>query len=760
MPCRRFRSAAPRFTGLLVLVTAVMATGCKDETRRVLVAGDAIGDTTGYVWTPPPHTPTYGETLARLVEAKGCGEVMDTVRNRIVTTMAAEVEAQKQRALKQVELGCGSRLTADGGGPAVDAQAGETMVGTGDTLDTPESDTKDAPSNGGQPAGVAPPQVEEADFLKYDDKYLYLLADKKLRIFDVSSPADIQEVGSHAFDGIPRRLFVHGDYAVVFESKYPLQLLSPNAGMDAGGGWQAGTDACTYGYDCDFTGDAYSLDITVLDITNRKAPVPVRKAGITGTFLSARLIGNVVHTVVVFPQLAADKYDMRPKQLLPWEEACSSSGAVYPYSAPQVAEAYELLKAKNEKVIEQLDLTGLFPSVIDQRDLLGKPTTDTELFGNCGGFLMGQEGDGQNLIGLISFDLTSDEPLSARTVLGRPGAVYATAKSIYIAQRHYRQPNENWYWQEDPSEQATSVHRFSLPATGVTTTYMGSGVVKGLVLNEFSMNESGDDLRLATTLGKMPNPAVENHLYVMEQAGLDRLETVGALTGLVKGQDIRSVRFDDKTAYLSTADNTAPLLVIDLTDKTHPKEIGQLKVPGFATYMQFIAPRTLLTLGFEVSGASAGRVSWSSLRLQLVDVAVPASPKLLHAEVIGTQGSSSAAATDHLAFNWDGNRHWLGLPATVCGAATPGIPAQPLEFSGLYVYDVTAFNGFQKLGGLPLVTPNDEVYAKGCADPWMFSTSEVKRSLFIGDYVFAISARAIVSAKMGALETPLDTQSL
>jgi hypothetical protein len=760
MPRRRFRSAVLRSTGLLFLFAAVLATGCKDETRRVFMSGDAVGDTTGYVWTPPPHTPTYGETLARLVEAKGCGEVMDTVRDRIVTTMAAEVEVQKQRALWQAELGCGSRWGTDGGGSPVDAQAGETMSGTGDTLDTPKSDINDSPANGEQAAAAGPPQVEEADFLKYDDKYLYLLADKKLRIFDVSSPADIQEVGSHAFDGIPRRLFVQGDYAVVFESKYPLQLLSPNAGMDAGGGWQDGTDACTYGYDCDFTGDAYSLDITVLDITNRKAPVPVRKTGITGTFLSARLIGNVVHTVVVFPQLAADKYDMRPKQLLPWEEACSSSGAVYPYSAHQVAEAYELLKAKNEKVIQQLDLTGLFPSVIDQRDLVGTPKTDAALFGDCGGFLLGQEGDGQNLIGLLSFDLTNDEPLSMRTVLGRPGAVYATAKSIYIAQRHYRQPNESWYWEGDASQHATSLHRFSLPATGVTTTYMGSGVVKGLVLNEFSMSESGDNLRLATTLGKMPAPAVENHLYVMEQAGNDLLATVGALTGLVKGQDIRSVRFDDKTAYLSTADKTAPLLVIDLTDKTHPKEVGQLKVPGFATYMQFIAPRTLLTLGFEVSDAAAGQVSWSALRLQLVDVATPANPKLLHSEVIGTQGSSSAAATDHLAFNWDGNRHWLGLPATVCGATTPGIPTHPLEFSGLYVYDVTAFNGFQKLGGLPLVTPNDEVYAKGCADPWMFSTSEVKRSVFLGDYVFAISARTIVSAKMGALETPLCTKAL
>jgi threonine 3-dehydrogenase len=54
---------------------------------------------------------------------------------------------------------------------------------------------------------------------------------------------------------------------------------------------------CTYGYDCAFAGDGTATRVTVLDLTDRSAPRVTRTLELTGSLMTARRVGNAVHTV-------------------------------------------------------------------------------------------------------------------------------------------------------------------------------------------------------------------------------------------------------------------------------------------------------------------------------------------------------------------------------------------------------------------------------------------------------------------------------
>jgi uncharacterized secreted protein with C-terminal beta-propeller domain len=100
---------------------------------------------------------------------------------------------------------------------------------------------------------------------------------------------------------------------------------------------------------------------------------------------------------------------------------------------------------------------------------------------------------------------TSATFISARRIGSRPGASYASGDSYYVSVRQY--PNAgSWFMGWEDVEEASTVHKFALAAA--SNQYRASGVVKGRVLNQFSMDEYEAHLRIATTTGHVPNPEV------------------------------------------------------------------------------------------------------------------------------------------------------------------------------------------------------------------------------------------------------------
>ena len=112
--------------------------------------------------------------------------------------------------------------------------------------------------------------------------------------------------------------------------------------------------------------------------------------------------------------------------------------------------------------------------------------------------------------------------------------------------------------------------------------YVNAGSVPGEVLNQFSMDEKDGYFRIATTDSEnWSSETNTNNLYVLNE----NLEIIGKVEGLAKGEKIYSVRFIGKMGYMVTFKEIDPLFVIDLSDPTNPQVKGELKIPGYSSYL-------------------------------------------------------------------------------------------------------------------------------------------------------------------------------
>ena len=126
----------------------------------------------------------------------------------------------------------------------------------------------------------------------------------------------------------------------------------------------------------------------------------------------------------------------------------------------------------------------------------------------------------------------------------------------------------------------------------------------GTILDQFSASENDGLLRVTTEISNIETGNFsrqnETALFVLEN---DRgvLEFVGQLQNLALGQSVKSVRYFGDRAMVTTFPTQAqavdPLYAISLSDPAHPRVLGHVPIPGFSSYMQFIAPDRLLTVG-------------------------------------------------------------------------------------------------------------------------------------------------------------------
>jgi len=106
-------------------------------------------------------------------------------------------------------------------------------------------------------------------------------------------------------------------------------------------------------------------------------------------------------------------------------------------------------------------------------------------------------------------------------------------------------------------------------------------------------------------------------------------------------ETLRSVRFDGPRAYAITAEQKDPLFTIDLSDPAHPRQVGELKMPGFVYHMEPRGDR-LLGLGFD-QGNPEG-----SITVSLFDVKDLAKPQMLSRVNFGGTWGSLPADQDRI----------------------------------------------------------------------------------------------------------------
>jgi hypothetical protein len=585
--------------------------------------------------------------------------------------------------------------------------------------------------------------VDEADFVKNDGTYIYILANGKFRIVDAWPPEEAHEIAAFDIEGAPKKMFVHDGRAFIYSS---LDRIVQNDY------YYFGNTECTYGYNCDFTGDGRELKITVLDISDVAAPSLLREMRFSGAYLNSRRIGNAVYSVVIFPE------PLTAARLKYWPDGITSCGNSQ--SDAEITAKFEALKAENRQRIQSADITDWLPSMTDVYYKGGVPQENKVLLENCD-FYRTEQKDGANFLSIISTDINGTASLNATTIMGKPGAVYASNSALYVAARHSQNSVQSpWFFGDEAQiDEASTIHKFSLTQEPPASQYSASGVVKGRVLNQFSMDEFNGFFRIATTSGHLPNPNTHSTISILEHKSA-QLEVVGQIDNIAPTEDIRSARFIGDKGYIVTFKKTDPLFVFDLSDPYQPTIAGELKIPGFSTYMHRIDDDHLLTIGYDAD--DQGDFAWfQGIMLQIFDVSDMTNPMLTYKEVIGTRGSTSEAATNHLAFNYF--KGLLAIPMTICerdnnSQENGGSYGDLMTFSGLLVYDIDVETGFDYLGGVPHIAPeSQDNYRQACYNWWTDSNSYVKRSIFMDDYVFSITEDTIKVNHLSAIGTDIAT---
>jgi hypothetical protein len=594
--------------------------------------------------------------------------------------------------------GLGLSGVGEGGG-GVGSGIGLGSIGTiGHAGSAPVKAAKTRSETNNQVVGV-----DEADIVKTDGRYVYLVSTGGFRILEAMKP---RLVSLTPIPGHVRELFVEGDRAVIFSA---LGLGMPR---------------CLNGYDCQFAGDGTGTKVSVYDIANRAQPKLLRDFDLSGSLVAARRIGTTIHTVVTDNDTGTE-WETWPQNL----EMCGVPEAT-------VRAKFAAMRAANERKIRAK--TTPLPTLTEQGK---KETLCTDLFRT-------PIKDGQAFTTVLSFDLldTTTPPKHA-TVQSRPGAVFASANALYMSVAHRKMNSGRWYsfYTSDVNE-VSEVHKFGIGASPKDTRYIGSGTVPGHVLNQFAMDEWYGYLRIATTQGKVPDPKVSSAVSILAEGKGGNLTRVGAVQNIAPGEDIRSVRFDGDRGYVVTFKKTDPLFVLDLFEPTRPAILGELKIPGFSTYMHRIDPEHLLSIGFDAND-HGDFAYFDGVILQLFDVKNPTKPALLHKEKLGTRGSSSQATANHLAFNYLASEGLLAIPMTLCEGGGDGSHGNDLTFSGLLVYDVDIERGFKRLGGIAHHGSKDV----SCQTWWTNPSTVVQRSLFLDDLVYSIASDRVKVQSMNHL---------
>ena len=177
--------------------------------------------------------------------------------------------------------------------------------------------------------------------------------------------------------------------------------------------------------------------------------------------------------------------------------------------------------------------------------------------------------------------------------------------------------------------------------------------ISGRPLNQFSLDEYQDTVRIATTFGDNwwgfggSNTQNASDVYILNED----LKTMGVVKDLGAGERIYSVRFVENQGYVVTFRQTDPFYVLDLSNPRNPQKTGELKIPGFSSYLHPLAKNIILGVGQE-----NGKV-----KLSLFNVTDPVNPTEVAKYSLDEYWTE--VSNNYHAFLQDGKHQIFFLPA-------------------------------------------------------------------------------------------------
>jgi uncharacterized secreted protein with C-terminal beta-propeller domain len=253
-----------------------------------------------------------------------------------------------------------------------------------------------------------------------------------------------------------------------------------------------------------------------------------------------------------------------------------------------------------------------------------------------------------NMLTITKFDL-SDMSTSFKHLLMDAHTLYMNHETILLA-------STTWTYNERSMWGKTTTHIYSLSYRN-DVTLKASASLNGNLLNQFAMDEYDGVVRVALTVW---GEKTTNSIVTLNKD----LKVLDSLTGLAPTESIYSVRFVQDRAYVVTFEQIDPFFVIDLSTPTNIKVLGELKIPGYSTYLHPLSDTLVLGFGRDVKVEPDGRLINGAMKLSLFDVSDESQPTEKINQLIGSEYSWGDISYDHKALMVNPQKQLLGFFVT------------------------------------------------------------------------------------------------
>ena len=380
--------------------------------------------------------------------------------------------------------------------------------------------------------------VDEPEILKSNGKYLFYYSEesynnKYISIIKTPTKNDLSDAEVASKISIPNslyniQLFLNEDKLIILGTRYASKSDSV-----------LGSDRTL---------------VIIYDISDLENLKLEKLTEVYGSFEDARMINNQLYLI---SSINLNWYDIA------WRDEPILYKDMQPKLTDIILKKSEEIKKTYDKKITSLSCDSIF-YLIPSEDTM----KETWMYPNF------------TLISQISLDNLNVTP-KQNLVFGNVDEIHMSQTSLYLpspiyfsnpircslrwcySSRYYR--NEN-----------TLVHKFNL---WKSVQYQDSTIIPWTPLNQYSMDEDDDwNFRILTTTRYDQNAT---HLSILDK----NLKLKWSLLNIEPWENFKSSRYIWDKLYLVTYQNIDPLFVVDMEDVSNPKIIGELKIPGYSTYL-------------------------------------------------------------------------------------------------------------------------------------------------------------------------------
>ena len=535
--------------------------------------------------------------------------------------------------------------------------------------------------------------VDEADIIKTDGSYIYHLSGGNLNIIKADAKGNMKKTASvdfkaHRNDFYPYDMYVDGDRLCVIGNA---QLTAPIYRIESQAGINSGEIATSdIAYMPPYYGKSF-VKLQVYDISVKSSPVMKREFSVEGSLLTSRKVDNMLYLVV--------------------NNYMNFYGIAEPYDAiPQFSD-----NAGDKLVPLDCATMRYFPGSEDRSMLIicGIDTTDDSAKANI------------------------------NSLIGSGSVVYMSRSALYIAKHNYsispRLIMDGGSSDSSDSGDKTSFFKFAL--NGGNAVYNSTGITDGSVLNQYSMDEYNGYFRVATTVGW----SSKNALTVFNSS----MNVTGRINDMAPGERIYSARFMGDKAFMVTFRTVDPLFAIDLSSPSNPKVLGELKIPGYSTYLHPYDENRLIGFGRDTeehtTTDSKGNVVSTNtvnrgLKLALFDISNMSNPKEISVVTIGNRNADSELLYNPKALLFSKEKGFIAFPVNQY-ADTDYDGTEYEAFTGAHVYNINS-EGISLRGRITSqAAGNDGGYREA-----------VQRIIYIGNMFYSASNAGIQANDMDNLK--------